>query len=158
MLSLLRRGLIRAKKDRVEGHPAVLVACTAVLTSHDSSPPPAAAPTAAVANSRLVVFSTTSVWYGASSLWYLPVPVGLVAEREWGSQTRKESRGRGDDVVTSSELLHGSALVLNDLHVGMVLLITAGSQVKLSMCSGKVIVILSQIGTTLIIAFFTKPR
>ncbi len=131
MLSLLRRGLIRAKKDRVEGHHGVLVARTAVLTSHDSSPPPAAAPTVAVANSRLVVFSTTSVWYGASSLWYLPVPVGLVAEREWGSQTRKESRGR-DDVVTSSELLHGSALVLNDLRVGMVLLITTGSQVKLS--------------------------
>jgi len=103
------------------------------------------------------VFSTIYVRYGASSLWHLPVPVGLVAEREWGSQTRKESRGRGDDVVTF-ELLHGSALLLNDLRVGMVLLITAGSQVKLSMCSGKVIVILSQIGTTLIIAFFTKPR
>ncbi len=104
ILLLLRRSPICAKNERVEGHHGVLVARTAVLTPQDSSPPLAAAATAAEANLRLVVSSTTPY----DTVRYLPVPVSLAAEREWGSQTRKESRGRGDDVVTT-ELLHGSS-------------------------------------------------
>ncbi|KAI9448832.1 hypothetical protein BJY52DRAFT_297348 [Lactarius psammicola] len=105
------RSLVCAKFRKDRGPPRCISNTYAGMTSHNFYLPQAAVETAAIADSRIIVFSTTSVQCGTSSLRYFPAPVFFSEERGRGSWSRKESRGRGDDVVTP-EVHHDASFAL----------------------------------------------